>query len=165
MTLANGRASTLPEMQQLLGLEREELSRFVKLLEDEQGALIACQVPRIAVLAAEKAALAARLQSLEFARTQCLVAAGLRGTSNGMHAWLTARAKSDPSTLICWKYIESYATRAKTLNELNGKLIAIQLTHHKSQFDALTRNAFPQQIYDAGGHTRRATYSRSLAAA
>jgi flagellar biosynthesis protein FlgN len=154
-------------MPQGLARECQVLGAFIDLLQREQRALIACDSSQLVEFAAQKSALAKELHGLEQQRASLLQAENLPTSAEGMRVWIAKQAKSDPdrNQSAAWKDLQLNAARARSLNEINGKLIAAQLNHYKNQIDALHSAAFSQQVYDASGATRCLTHSRTLTAA
>lgn len=146
----------------LIRQEAEVLGGFVALLEEEQRLLIDGGVDALPSLVERKNALAATLARLAGERAARLRAAGFPEDAKGMEGWLVA----DAAGRAAWQRLLPLASRARELNELNGRLIADRLQRNQSALEALLPASRTQAaLYGPDGQTSVPGAGRSLGSA
>lgn len=146
----------------LASLVERELRRveaFVALLRQEQSLLETANTESLATLAAEKTRLAAELTQLCQSRETELVRQGLSPGKAGMNAWCEA---TDAGSRSRWQQLLKFGAEAKSLNEHNGKLIAIKLQHNQRALAVLAAAADKATTYGPDGQQLVGTGGRSL---
>lgn len=126
---------------------------FVALLKREQEMLVAGQVDALLELMEQKSALATRLGDCSARREAALAQLALPPGRGGMEAWLETEAPAAASRKH-WNELLPLAAEAKTLNELNGKLIGTRLQHNQQALTALLGAAEQAMTYGPDGHTQ-----------
>jgi len=126
---------------------------FVALLKLEQEMLVAGQVDALLGLVEQKSALATRLGDCSARRESALAQLALPPGRAGMEAWLQTEAPAAASRKQ-WNELLPLAAEAKTLNELNGKLIGTRLQHNQQALTALLGAAEQAMTYGPDGHTQ-----------
>jgi len=143
--------------------EVEVLRGFVDVLRREQQALVAADLEQLLSLVAEKNTAANRLAGLANQRTLALAALGLPDNGAGMAQWLE---KNPVKEGRLWPEFLTLAQEAKSLNELNGKLIKDRVGYNQKALLALTAASENAAIYGPDGQTRYTPGSgRSLGSA
>lgn len=104
-------ARTVDELLQALQAERAALAALVSVLEREQSLLVAGEAGPIEQIADEKEHAARRAESMGLAR------AALAARPDPAQGEAAAQA---------WRALLAEAQRARSLNEANGRLIALQ---------------------------------------
>jgi flagella synthesis protein FlgN len=148
-------------MAALLDEESRELRAFIKLLQQEQALLTAGDTGEsLMPLAQSKAEFTTRLESLSARREQLLVQRG-KGTGRaGMEAWVSEGSGAPLKPR--WQDWLVTAAEARTLNELNGKLIRMHLQHNQDALTVLMSAANRASVYGPDGHQVAAGTGRSL---
>lgn len=142
----------------LLEHEIALISRFLDALREEQLALKAGKAEELLPLIETKAALAEQLNTLESGRQAAL---GLKHTENprlAMDEWLN-RAK-DPLAAVNWKKLLELAREAKTLHDINGRLIDMHLRNTAGSIAILTQKSATPPLYGADGQSAGNSGSR-----
>jgi len=145
MNVAN---SPVTRLQEEVGVLRE----FVQILHREQQALVAANAEVLLPLTTEKNTAANRLTGLANQRSLALAADGFPANGAGMNQWL--KKHPDRVTAGLWAEFLTLAQEARTLNELNGKLIQDRMSHNQKALIALTAASENAAIYGPDGQTR-----------
>jgi len=127
------------------------LKAFVDLLQKEQRVLVSGDPEVLLPLSVEKNTLASRLAAFANQRTLALAAAGLTANREGMEQWLK---KQPAGTSRLWQEFVSLAEEARSLNDLNGKLITEKLSHNHQALSTLTAASEHAAIYGPDGQAR-----------
>jgi flagella synthesis protein FlgN len=147
---------TSPQSDQpIAGILADELAalrEFVALLRTEQGILVDGNADGLAALIDEKSALATRLGDYARRREAALAASKLPAGRPGMEAWL-ATLPADALPRRHWQELLPLAAEARTLNELNGKLIGTRLQHNQQALAALMSATERAMTYGPDGQT------------
>lgn len=141
--------ATTPSPIARLGEEIARLKEFIALLQREQELLAKANTEALLALVDGKTALADTLAAFSLARENLLAQLGLPNGRAGMTAWL-ARAGSDKSRQA-WQELLDLAAQARSLNETNGKLIALHLQQNQQAFAALMQAANRAMTYGPDG--------------
>lgn len=155
--------STIP-IARLLADELVCLRQFVELLKEEQATLIDGKADNLPGITERKASLATRLTEGAKQRDAAQGELGLPPGRAGMEDWL----KSEPSGSASrrhWIELLPLAAEAKTLNELNGKLIGTRLQYNQQALAALMGATELAMTYGPDGHTQVSGGGRSLGSA
>ena len=121
-----------------LHTERDALKAFVTLLETEQKALIDGHTEQLFALADSKVLATQELSNLATARSDKLLAHGVKVEPGNMTAWLQANAKD---SLPVWHDIQQLAEQSQQLNRINGVLIQTKLRNNQQALMALQNAA------------------------
>jgi flagella synthesis protein FlgN len=142
-----------PTPSQLLNSEFAALRDFVKILQQEQQALVAGEIDRLMPFVTEKTRLAASLGEFADQRSRLLDAASLPANKQGMEKWLAQLPATDPSRKI-WAALVKLSAEAQALNESNGKVIAMLLQHNQQSLNVLLAAANQASLYGPDGQTK-----------
>ncbi|MDP2795675.1 MAG: flagellar protein FlgN [Sulfurisoma sp.] len=125
--------------QSIAGILADELGavrEFVAILKEEQTTLVEGKADSIAALIEKKSGLATRLTDCAKRREAALAGFKLPVGRAGMDAWLAA-PPTDATAQRNWRELLPLAAEARSLNELNGKLIGTRLQHNQQALAAL----------------------------
>lgn len=139
--------SPVARLQEEVGVLRE----FVQILHREQQALVAANADVLLPLTTEKNTAANRLTGLANQRSLALAACGLPANGEGMTQWLK---KNPVKESRLWTEFLTLAQEARTVNDLNGKLIQDRMSHNQKALVALTAASENAAIYGPDGQTR-----------
>jgi flagella synthesis protein FlgN len=132
-------------------------------LLSEQEILRRGDADKLPPLSDKKSALAERLGALLKSRESALVQGGHTGNREGMELWLGA---SHPNPLRDqWSRLLQLATTARAQQEVNGKLIAIQMQHTQQALTALMTASGRPLTYGPDGQQRLGGGGRNLGSA
>jgi flagellar biosynthesis/type III secretory pathway chaperone len=123
---------------QLLSAEITAIEQFVALLQEEQRQLRENLLDALENTIASKLQFAEELQKIGAARHACLRQLGLadENVQQSVKDWLIAQG--NPRLLQAWYTLQNLAREAKSLNELNGRCIALLSRNTREQLEALT---------------------------
>ncbi|HLA36256.1 MAG TPA: flagellar protein FlgN [Rhodocyclaceae bacterium] len=150
----------MSELIEILDNELAELQRFCALLIEEQKVLTGRKADRLPIVAADKAALAAKLNQLEKQREATLAGCGFSGDREGMRAWLAAGDKPEEANSR-WDEILRLAERARSTNDANGRLIGLLLKQNQDALSVLLAGS-GDSIYGANGQQFSRASKRSI---
>lgn len=136
----------------ILAGELVALRAFVALLKTEQTALVDGNTDGLNALIDEKSALATRLTEAAQCREAALAAAQLPPARAGMEAWLATLPATDAARRD-WPELLSLAAEARSLNELNGRLIGTRLQGNQQALAALMSATERAMTYGPDGQT------------
>jgi len=142
-----------PAPSQVFNNELIALRDFVKILQQEQQALVAGDIDRLMPFVNEKTRLAASLGEFADQRSRMLAAASLPSNKQGMEKWLARLSTADPTRKI-WAALVKISAEAQALNESNGKLIAMLLQHNQQSLNVLMAAANQASLYGPDGQTK-----------
>ncbi|MCX8145583.1 MAG: flagellar protein FlgN [Azovibrio sp.] len=145
-------------LAQLLAAEIGAVQRFIALLKEEQEALRASRLEALENLTETKRGLVDELSRLGAARQDCFAAAGSAADRDGIERWL--RTHPDPRLLPAWQALQQLAQEAKTLNELNGRIIAILAHNNRKLLETLRAPRAGIGVYGPDGQTSAGPASR-----
>lgn len=142
-------------------LEREIdlLSRFIALLNEEQGALKAATPEVLPKIHEGKALLVDTLNTLETERIKLIGGATSVPDRERMNAWL-ANHPSEKKVATHWQALIKLAQEAKQLNEMNASLVRLHLEKTTRALAILTRHAQDNVLYGSNGQAAQYTGSR-----
>ena len=144
--------------------ELAALREFVALLKLEQATLVEGKADSLTALVDKKSALATRLTDCSQRREAALASLKLPSGRAGMEAWLATAV--DGAARGNWQELLPLAAEAKSLNELNGKLIGTRLQHNQQALAALMGATERAMTYGPDGQTQaRPGGGRSLGSA
>jgi flagella synthesis protein FlgN len=143
----------------ILKQEIELISRFIAALNDEQACLTAAKPAALPEISAAKAGLVEQLNTLEGERMTAIGMAGTASDRITMEGWLS-RNKNDANATVAWEKLLILAREAKTLHELNGRLIDLHLRNTTDILGILTQEVKQPGLYGASGQAMPATGSR-----
>lgn len=115
--------------------------------------MVAGEIDRLTPLIEEKALIAGRLTPFAESRKQTLAAAGLTADRAGMEKWLARLAAGDPARKT-WQTLVALSSEAQSLNESNGKLIAMRMQHNQQALNVLLAAANQASLYGPDGQTK-----------
>lgn len=135
------------------------ISRFIELLLDEQTCLKQAAPELLQRITAEKVPLIETLNQLEGERN--LVLQNTQGVSGqpAMVKWL-AQSPQNINATVHWEKLLKLAREAKTLHEINIKLINLHLAKTNAALSILNSQSGSRTLYDSGGHSASTTGSR-----
>ena len=136
---------------QLLATEIAAVQRFVTLLSEEQLVLRNGQVDALADIIEAKGKLVDELTALGQQRHECLVQLGVAENGEAVERWL--QQQQNPRLLQGWKTLQRLAQEAKSLNEMNGRCIALLARNNKQLLDAITGQQARGTFYGPDGQT------------
>jgi len=146
-----------------LRAERESFHALCKLLESEQACLVKGDVDSLLEIAPLKSERVDRLQELEQQRVGYLDSIGLGTGQTTMIDWLAAHAGAERAELAqIWEELMLLAAEARSLNEINGKLITTRLAHNQAAMAALQLSVRAQNIYGPDGQAAIVAGQRDL---
>lgn len=143
-----------------LHAEHDAVKAFVTLLETEQQALVGGNTEQLLALADSKMLATHELSKLANARSDELLARGVKFESGGMTAWLQANAANN---LPVWHNILQLAEQAQQLNRTNGILIQTRLRHNQQALMVLQNAAHGSNgLYGPDGQPNLSASGRTL---
>jgi flagella synthesis protein FlgN len=157
---ADGAAAALIDA---LRVETAGYRALITVLEAERTALCAADADALATLSGVKLERVSALHGLAKARGALLANTG----SLDMPSVLAAFAGSPDGHALRreWSALLELASSARTLNEINGRLITQQRQHFDVALQALLHAAGVQPVYGADGRPQRIAATRSFVAA
>ena len=147
-----------------LRVETSGYRALITVLEAERDALRRADADALSELTAAKIDHVSALQGLAAARALQLAKAGWPD----MNAAIAVLAAGAPDgDVVCreWEALLAQAGIARSLNEVNGRLIVHQRRHFDAALQALLQAAGVPPVYGADGLPQRASAVRSRAAA
>lgn len=156
---------TAPATQPGAALDEEvgKLGEFIALLQREQELLKRGDTEALLPLIETKTRLANGLAALSQAREGHLARLGLAPGRAGMEAWLARNG--DAALKKAWQTLLQQAGEARTLNELNGKLIGLHMRHNQQAFTALMGATDRAMTYGPDGQQQTGLGGRILGTA
>jgi len=151
------------ELAGLLAQELQALRSFVALLRREQSLLTDGETEQLTSLAAEKSHSATELSQFAAARDHELGHLEFPAGRAGMDVWVQSVTGS--ASQADWSQLLELAADARTLNETNGKLIALHLQHNQLALNVLMAAADQAVTYGPDGQQRTGGGGRSLGSA
>jgi flagella synthesis protein FlgN len=149
-----------------LRVERETFRALCQLLESEQACLVKSDVDGLLQLTDMKSEKVDRLIGLAHRRGSYLESMGLSNRQRGMPDWLAACSGVQRAELTqLWDELVLFASNARSLNELNGKLITSRLSHNQAALSALQLSVRAQNIYGPDGQAALVAGQRELGCA
>lgn len=145
------------DVGRLLASEVEAVKRLIDLLTQEQSALKAATPEALAEIGPQKTGLIEHLNLLESQRVTLIAASG-KDARTAMEQWLGKRP-ADSAAKTQWQDLLELARQAKSLNELNGKLLNMHLQQTSQALAALSRQSAPG-LYGSDGQASALTGSR-----
>lgn len=143
----------------------EELDTFqalLRLLKEEQAALVHGDVDLLFQLAARKSELLQTLGELGAERARALSASGHEDNTAGMNAWLE-QTDADTETRAHWHGLLELAREAERMNRDNGILIDTLLRHNQQALSTLHQAASPDgKLYGPDGQISAGTGGRPI---
>ncbi|MFC3285163.1 flagella synthesis protein FlgN [Litchfieldella rifensis] len=138
-------------LDQHLARQHRRLEALATLLTDERQALATGQVDgkRLNDIASHKQALLEELERLETQRRSAQRALGYADHHAGAE-----QAAQDAGCLDAWHAMREQAEQVRHLNELNGTLLQIRLSHNQRTLNFL-HEAAGQSLYGPDGQSHR----------
>jgi flagella synthesis protein FlgN len=143
----------------ILEREIELISRFIVALNEEQACLTAANPAALPEISATKSGLVEQLNALEGERMTAIGITESPSNRATMESWL-ARNNNDANATVAWEKLLILAREAKTLHELNGRLVDLHLRNTTEILGILTQEAKQTGLYDASGQAMPTTGSR-----
>lgn len=133
----------------LIEKQGHRLAGLKTLLEEEQGLLIAGDIDgkRLQAVAEEKTRLQDDLEATETLRAKVQERLGYATGQEGAR-----QAAEDADCLPLWQALLDEAAEVSQLNERNGRLLELRMTHNQQMLDYIHRLADPD-VYAADGRT------------
>lgn len=145
----------LTYLQQLLAEELEHFGRFCFVLREEREALASQNTGSIESLVGEKERLYRRLSELASARQDILGTARPDEIRQGLQYL-------DPNLAVTWDRLLLLVREAHELNQVNGRIIELQLHQNRQAFNLLKGAQDASELYTAAGQTQSANAARDL---
>ena len=152
------------QLLHLLSDELAALREFIALLKEEQTTLAEGKADALPSLIDRKSALATRLGDCSARRDAALAVLALPAGRSGMETWLESQPSTSPARRD-WLQLLPLAAEARSLNELNGKLIGTRLQHNQQALTALMGATERAMTYGPDGHTQISGGGRSRGSA
>jgi flagella synthesis protein FlgN len=143
----------------ILEREIELISSFIAALNEEQACLVAANPTALPEINTRKISLVEQLNALEGERMTAIGMAESPSDRVTMETWL-AQNENDANATVAWEKLLILAREAKTLHELNGRLVDLHLRNTAEILGILTQEAKQPGLYGASGQTMQATGSR-----
>ncbi len=151
-------------IEQTLADELGALQHFCTLLAEEQEVLKRGEADKLPPIVEKKSVLAGRLGELLAQREHALTNAGQSAGREGMESWLVKHPRQTEIGKT-WHRLLDLAVTARSQQELNGKLIAMQLLHNQQAIAALMSASGRPLTYGPDGHQRMGGGGRTLGSA
>lgn len=149
----------MTDLASLLTRETGLVSRFIVLLNQEQAALKSAKPDALGALNAEKLQLVTQLNQIGSERVQLAHLAGTASDPEKMQEWLQQHPQEKQSAAL-WVKLLKLAREAKTLHDLNGKLLNIHLQQATDAIAVLTQQHQTHSLYGSDGQSAMNTGSR-----
>lgn len=146
-------------LSRVLADETDLVSRFIVLLNQEQAALKAVTPDALAAINAEKLALVGRLNNIGAERARLADLSGTASDAEKMQRWLAQHPEEEKAASL-WINLLTLAKEAKTLHELNGKLLSMHLQQTTDAIAAMTQQRQEHSLYGCNGQSSISTGSR-----
>ncbi|MFN4325839.1 MAG: flagella synthesis protein FlgN [Azonexus sp.] len=148
----------MSSLNALIEQEIALISRFISVLQEEQDTLKHARIADLPALTADKSRLVDQLNTLEDERLAML---GLDRQPGAMEAWLKTHGTEQPAAAL-WRSLLELARRAKTLHDLNARLLDMHARQTSELLAALTQQGDRPALYSANGQTQTASGSRII---
>ena len=149
----------MTDLTSVLTRETELVSRFILVLNQEQAALKSARPDALAAINAEKLQLVEQLNQIGNERAQLANLAGTASDLEKMKAWLQQHPQEKKSAAL-WVKLLRLAREAKTLHDLNGKLLNMHLQQTTDALAVLTHQHQTHSLYGSDGQSAMSTGSR-----
>lgn len=149
----------MTDLSSVLTRETELVSRFILVLNHEQAALKSVKPDALAAINAEKFQLVEQLNQIGTERAQLADLTGAASDLEKMKAWLQQHPQEKKSAAL-WVKLLKLAREAKTLHDLNGKLLNMHLQQTTEAIAVLTQQHQAHSLYGSDGHPAMSTGSR-----
>lgn len=138
-------------LEQHLGRQKQRLDALAELLDDEREALSVGQIDGQALneIAARKQAVLNELDRLEGQRRTAQRTLGYADDLSG-----AKQAAMDAGALGAWTQMRERAEQVRELNERNGSLLRMRLSHNQRTLDFL-HEAAGKTLYGPNGQSHR----------
>lgn len=146
-------------VSEILEREIELISRFVAVLNDEQACLTAANPAELPEISATKSGLVEQLNAIEGERMTAIGLTGSLSDRATMEDWLS-RNTDDANATVSWEKLLILAREAKTLHEMNGRLVALHTRNTAEILAILTQESKQPGLYGASGQAMPTTGSR-----
>lgn len=141
-------------LKSLLAEEAKAVEGFLEVLKEEEAALIAADLDKLMILVGRKGECSTVLNALVERREISQRAAGMAPGRIGMEAWIAAQGSSSALAAKLWAHLLALAGKARSQNEINGKLIALHFQHNQRALATLMAEANRAMTYSADGLQR-----------
>ena len=146
-----------------LRMEHQAFHSLCNLLESEQACLVRSDVEGLFELTRLKSEQVDRLTELAQRRMDHLRSLGLDTGQAGIDTWMTLHAGVERAELTqLWQELIRLAAHARSLNDINGKLITTRLSHNQAALSVLQSSARAHNIYGPDGHAEIVAGQREL---
>ena len=162
--MRSSHSSNVADIAALVTAELSVFSAFVAVLQREQSALTIGQTDLLTALADEKVGFAERLAALARDRDSRLGAAGFGEGRAGMAA-LRAASDIPPKIHAELQTLLELAREARSLNDINAKLLTDRLQHNQQALNVLLNAARQSALYGPDGQTEVGSSGRELGSA
>lgn len=138
------------EIAAIIKNEKHATQSFLDILKKEEKALTQGLVNEFDMLVSDKSKLFDQLETICEQRLQYLSARGYPASREGMQRWLIDHPDCT-DTQKMWHELMDLARQAKQLNDINGKVIAMQLQYNQRSYLALQSAAGNISLYGPKG--------------
>jgi len=153
-----------PALIARLAVESAAWQALLKVLGEEERALVDGEADRLAPLNASKLAQLQTLGNLARTRRDELLAAGHTADHAGMNAWLAQHGQ--PEHDARWRHLCDLEQQAQAMNQRIGTLIEMRLASTRQALNVLIHAAAGQNgLYDQAGQSVAANTGKPLTAA
>lgn len=147
-----------------LPAERAAWQALLKVLEQEEEALVEGEADLLPKLSAAKMSQLQTLNTLARARHEGLQGANLTADHAGMDAWLAQQGT--PEQQVLWESLQEMEQQAQAMNQRIGVLIELRLNSTRQALNVLVQAAKSQGgLYDQGGCSVASRNGKPLTAA
>ncbi|MFN7835967.1 MAG: flagella synthesis protein FlgN [Burkholderiaceae bacterium] len=140
------------QLHDALTRECDMVMTLVDVLSDERSCLIHLDSQRLVELALRKEALMLELEQRSTERLQMARDMGFSADKNGLTQCMERLSHHDERIGLLFQTFQQTVTQAQRLNDLNGALVAEQLTSLHTRIQILTEATRPiSQVYGPDG--------------
>lgn len=158
--------AAVPDRTAFVAALEAELAGYGELcsvLRAEQDSLERGDVESLQQLTEIKAGQVERLAALGATRAAYLRSTQLSADPSGMEAWLRDHAGAQRRSLtLTWQRLLHVAGEARTMNDLNGGLMATRMSHNQAALAALHGAGRQQAVYGPDGQNEFRPANRDL---
>ncbi|CAG4882169.1 Flagellar biosynthesis protein flgN [Georgfuchsia toluolica] len=151
-------ATPSADLAHCLDAERDALKQCVDMLGRERQLLMDGNIDALADLGVRKSLLLESAAEFSSLRERYLSDNGFPGDRDGMDALL----RENPDLHAIWDETMEWARQARILNNVNGALIDVRITHNRSALSVMHQAATSHATYGQDGHILHGARGRTL---
>jgi flagella synthesis protein FlgN len=161
--MSTGSAPDRAAFHRSLQAELAALQEFCRILQAEQDALLRSDVAAVVQLSEAKSDLVERLAALAAVRAAYLDEQDFTADRLGMAQWLVAQGGREHEAISRqWQRLLELAAQAQALNQSNGALIGMRLSHNRAALATLHAAAQRHTLYRPDGQADLGASTREL---